>query len=102
MWRLLASIPGAPMPEVVLFCAGNAIVDGEVAVLPTSLGPTVPGNGARFGEVVIRLGAPLGYVDWVGSVPRTIRQLNKKQRVVKPVERGLNIRGHHESVIYPP
>jgi hypothetical protein len=36
-------------------------------------------------------GGTLGSVACDGLVPKTIRQLNRKQRVIKPVARGLNI-----------
>ncbi len=68
-----------------------------------SLGPTVPGTGARLGELVMKLGGGLlASVACERSVPKAIRQLNKTRSVIKPVVRGLNIsKGVYGSVIYP-
>ena len=80
-------------------CAGNAIMAGVDEVLPISVGPNMP---AVAGVLVVEPGAgTIGSVTCEGSVPNTIRQLNKRQRVIKPVARGLNIRGVKESVYYP-
>ena len=98
---MLASMIGA-LPLAGPVEAGNACSDGVKADVPIPFGPVVPGKGEP-GRLSTGLagggGGGGGGVDGDGSAPITKRQLDKRQRVIKPEESGLDITGFHESVL---
>jgi len=82
--------------------AGKAMADGVAAEAPLA-GLSIPGKGAFEGEMTGVLGENCVAAEARAGPSASIRrQLNKRQRVIKPVAGSLNITGVHESVILSP
>ena len=82
---------------------GRAMIEGVAPVFPKSWGPIDPGSGATDGAVKTGGGSELlAPFDADTGAALTRRQLNTKQRVIKPMVWGLDIAGFNESVIFSP